>query len=292
VINNREMAGLLWIAVVLAAGLTRSSIRTSLFHLCRLLIGPKLAIPILALAGWSSGVALAGRAAGLWNTGLTGSTAVWFALTALVLLLNVNRAGEHGFFRQAAVESIKASVVVETFVNFYVFSLPAELALFPVVAMLAAASAVASHQQELARAKGCANVALTGIGLSLLVYASVRAIEDWHNFVTTDTARAFALPLWMTLGVIPFVYVVGLYSSYELAFVSIDLATEDPASRRRAKLALCATLHIRLGRVSSFVGMWPRLVARAASFRDARKIIDEFLTTPKGGQPEKDVGNL
>jgi hypothetical protein len=50
--------------------------------------------------------------------------------------------------------------------------------------------------------------------------------------------------VWLTLGVMPLIYVVGLWSAHEQALIRINLSTDDPASRRRAKGAL---LHVRAG---------------------------------------------
>src|SRR5690242_7556124 len=83
---------------------------------------------------------------------------------------------------------------------------------------------------------------LMTVGVGLMAYVAVRLVMD---FDTAKTGRSLALPVWLTLGVLPLIYCVGLWTAYEQAFIRIDLQTDDPAGRRRAKLALLRTAHVR-----------------------------------------------
>jgi hypothetical protein len=84
------------------------------------------------------------------------------------------------------------------------------------------------------------------------------------------------LPVWLTIGVMPLIYVVGLWSAYEQAFVRIGFATDDPASWRRAKRALMGAAKWRAADVGGFAGHWIHDLADAESSEAARVVMQRF----------------
>ena len=43
--------------------------------------------------------------------------------------------------------------------------------------------------------------------------------------------RQLGLPLWLTIGAVPFIYVLALYATYESAFTRLALAARNGATR-------------------------------------------------------------
>jgi hypothetical protein len=82
------------------------------------------------------------------------------------------------------------------------------------------------------------NSPLAVIGLSLLIYSVRQLFISWNAVDKPATALQFALPIWLTSGILPYVYLLSLFSNYQSAFHAIDVHSDDRRERLRAKLVL------------------------------------------------------
>lgn len=277
-LNNREWASLFWLLAFAAWALTRPAVRSSLRQAAGMALHPKIFGPVLLMVLYTCGLTFVGWRLGLWNPSLTKSTVLWFLVSGLVLLSNaILKAGkERGFFLRAALQTLEATVFVEFLTNLFVLSLPGELILQPVVVFLVLLSAVAAQQEQHRAVKTLADRLLMLIGFTLAGYALFQLGRQWDQVDRGAYLLEFALPVWMTIGALPFIYLVSLYSQYESAFVRTDFLTKDRAAQRRAKLAIVATIKGRVRDISALTGYWSTEAASAPSFSAARNVIKHF----------------
>ena len=284
-ISNREWALLIWLGVVLAALLLRGDLRSILFEVVRLPLNRVVVVPVALMAAWVGGLVVGAARMGWWDAGLVPDTTVWFFGTALVLMFSaVQGLGEQRFFRRTALRVFRVAVVVEVFINLFVFSLVFELLLLPILVILSMLSVAAGSQERLASVKSVTDAALSSVGLALFGYVLFQIVSDWHDFDKPGALPKFALPLWLAAGIVPFVYLVGLYAAYDGAFRSIDSATDEPRQRLRAKLALVLKLRTRTQDIATFVGYWPRQASAASTLREACRVIDQFRASKEEDQ--------
>jgi hypothetical protein len=284
ILNNRELAALILVTAGLVACIGARPIRSSLAGVVRALLAPKLLSVILAMIGYIVLLLWLGYEIGIWNSALASETAAWFVGSALVLLFNAADASKQsGFFRRVVTQTLGITVVVDFVLNdLFVLNLPAELVLQVVVTFLVLLSLVASRSSESRQVKTMADVLLLLIGLAVIGFIAVQTIKHWDQVATGENALELILPIWLTAGLAPFIYVVSVYVSYGSAFARIDWALDDlPNSRRRVKLALLSVLRGRRVDVSSFAGHWIREAAAATSFRATRAVIKSYRDSQK-----------
>ena len=97
-LNNRELASLIWLIVAAAWVLSRRDLRARITSIFKGLANPLLLLPLLGMLGWIALEIWAGGKLALWNTGLISNTVVWTVGTALVLYFNVDKATEDPLF--------------------------------------------------------------------------------------------------------------------------------------------------------------------------------------------------
>ncbi len=101
---------------------------------------------------------------------------------------------------------------------------------------------------------------------------------------------SFALPIWLTAATLPFIFGFSLFANYEMAFSRIDLfSKQNPQARRRAKLALLVSYHLRNRELHRFAGLGPQELARSTSWTDARRIIAFYRAKGRLEEAEKDL---
>jgi hypothetical protein len=276
--NDRQVASLLWVGLILVAIVAWPTGRRSLADIARSFLSHKI-WPIFALlALWSLGLVLVGQRIGIWTDDLAADTWFWFFTTALVLLFNFDKASkEPDFFRKTARATFGLTLILGFLSDLYVLSVPVEFVGQGIVAVLAGVSVVAAGQRDSEAARKVAGGCLSLVGLTILVLALFSLITNWSNEEAPQLARQLFMPAWMTLGVLPYIYAVALYASYELAFTWIDFRdTHDFRARLRAKTAVVVRLHGQATLVDKFDFSWARRAADASSFRAALAVVDDF----------------
>jgi hypothetical protein len=275
-VNNREKATLIWLAIALAAALTQAEIRESLWACVKAFASIKIVGPLLALAGWTIGLVVIAHSVGLWEADVRNDTVYWFLTIGLAFVFSLKKVTEGGFFRKTTRRALALTAFVEGFSNLAVFGLALELVLLPFVTFLAVLLVVSESKEEYAPVRRLLNGLLTIVGVCVLVYVAVRVAGD---FDASHTLRALALPVWLTIGSVPFVYVFAVLVGYEQAFMRIDLHTDDPTHSRRAKRALLRAANLRAAEVGGFTRHWISDLASAESTADARAVMRRWRKT-------------
>src|SRR5262249_24111806 len=124
----------------------------------------------------------------------------WFVGTALVLFASLDQATrDQRFFRRVVVRVLSLTVFLQFVVNVYTLSLIGELVLVPVLVALGALLAFSQLSEEYRQIRGCLGTAVATVGIGLLVYSIVRAIQDPASFLTATNLRELILPVGLTL---------------------------------------------------------------------------------------------
>ena len=284
-LNNRELAALIWIGAAVLWAFSKKSVRDSSVGAVRAFLKLQILIPLVAMLAWvglelSVGVRLA-----LWNPTLAKGTILWTLGSAGVLLFNCTQIDSNGddlhFFRRTILATVGVAAFVGFFVNLYVMSLPGELVFQIVVAVPSLMVAVAGQKPEYKSAKSFCGQMLAAIGLALLALATRQVYLDWHRLDARELVLDFALPVWLTVGLVPFLYLFSIYVAYDAVFHRIGRENTGRWSRCRSRLALLSVLHFRVGTVRKLAGYWyfTRKLGEVQTFSAARGVVAEFLDT-------------
>ena len=288
VLNNRELASLIWLAVAAAWVLSRRDLRSGIAGILKSLANPFLLLPLLGMLGWIALEIWVGEKLALWNTSLVSNTVVWTVGTALVLYFHVNKAAEDPlFFRKTAKSALAASVFVEFFINLFVFGLLAELLLQFVLTVLVMSDAFNGEKPEFRRGKQVLDALLVGIGFLFLGYTIVQFYAQWMELDRQALFLKFALPAWLTIGVLPFIYALSLYFVYDSALRGVNWATSDWRGRWRTRFVLVRDFRLRRNELRSFTWMWIKRAAVAPDVSGARAVVQQFRDEQRAAEQAK-----
>jgi hypothetical protein len=285
--NNREKATVIWLAIALGAGLRQREIRSALREVVKCFAQPKIVGPLLAFAGWTVGLVVLAHLVGLWESDVRNDTVLWFITVGVAILFSLREVTEDGFVRKSARRALAVTALVEGFANLEVFSLAVELVLLPVLALLGALAVVSESKKEYAPVRRLVSGLLSIFGVCILLYVAGRLVAD---FEAGHTLRALALPVWLTIGSLPFVYAFGLIAEYEQAFLRIDFHTNDPSHRRRAKRGLLRTAHVRATELTGFTGHWISDLTSTRSDVEARAVLRRWQMIWRSEEREMRIG--
>lgn len=289
-LTNRDVAFLVWLAVVAVVVLARPGGRKGIADIAGALHG-KVGTILVAYAAYIAAAVAVAYLLGFWNLDLLKETVAWFLVPGLVLVFGFTKAYEGGgYYRRTLLRVIGLTAVVEFYVNQAAFPLWVELLLLPAVVFLSAMSAVARLRPEAQIAKRFVDRLMAILGLIILTGTTAYLVRQWALLDTTQLAFSFALPIWLTLASLPFIFLFSLFANYELIFVRIDFfSKDDPRARRRAKLALIATYGLRNRELHRFAGAGPQELVRAESWGEARRVIAFYRAQARLEEAKKDL---
>lgn len=274
--NNREWALLFWALVSLTIVVSRRDLRPDFARMLRLALGRRILPLLFGLICWTVMQAWLGYRVGIWDFTLITDTTIWFMTVGVVLFINLeNTHKKQNFFRREVAAVIGANVLIEFYVDVYVLSFIAELLLQPLLLFLGILSLVAKSEER-TRVVGKLSDALLALGgMLLVVNATVHVFSGWRDLQVGALLRELSLPVWLTVGILPYIYLLGLYAAYQVAFQRIDWKSRN-GGRLASKLALMVSFHVKARQLGSFTGPWQMRISSAKSFREARDIISQF----------------
>lgn len=287
IFNNRELASLILLSVAILWGLSQRNLRVGLVAVMRRITTPVILVPLICMAGWVALEVWVGTKLTLWQSELAKPTILWASVSGLMLFFSFQKATEEsGFFRRTVKATIGASVFVGFYLNLFVLSLLGELLLQVVLTVLILTSMVAGLDEVNRPVKKLLDSLLAVVGFALVIFTSRQVYLNWDAIDGHMLMLEFALPIWLTIGILPFIYLLSLYASYDSAFRGISWATNDRRARWRARIALVTSLRLRLRDAHAFTWNWSKRLAAARTFAAAREIISEFLESRRTAEFE------
>lgn len=237
ILNNREMAVAIWLGLFGAWFASNSAVRESLAALPRAFFNGQILVPI-ALQVAYIGLAVYGLSKiGLWNLDQLKSTLLWIVLVGFASMARIATSREDPKLIRAWIEdNLKLLVLVEFIVNFYTFPLIAELILVPSLTAVVVMTAIAERRKEFQKALGILNGLSSVFGAAIITYALYRIFIGFAEFANLQTVRDLSTPPILSLLLVPFLFVLHVYVSYENTFLRLQWAVPNRHLRRFAMI--------------------------------------------------------
>jgi len=229
-LNNREAAIIFWLLVLLVFCLKDKNFRNAFKNLLSVFFKTKILLFIFIMILYNVAVICFFQKCGIWTTGMLKDTVIWFFLVALAMVMRYLPSGDDQkrIFRQVISDNFKIIIVIEFIIGFYVFSLPVELILVPILGFLNIISELARYQKYDTRVTALVERMLEVIGIAILVVAFSKAFNDIYRLGTMETFLKIMLPPLLSIAFIPFVYSLIVVDFYQSARIRLLLGPSKP----------------------------------------------------------------
>lgn len=275
IITTREIAGLLWLGILLLAVLACSQTRKSLPSILLSLAKPVFLVLFSLYFVWITLGVYVGHTAGVWNPIMLGPTVIWTFLVGVPLIFSMENAAKDRrwlFHQLRAILSI--TVLLEFMVNAWTLPIAVEFILLGILGFLVLLASIDSHQPEHHFVTKHINLLLSIIVLVLASVGITHLIseQEWHQ-----TMLSFIMPLWLGAWAALFVALLGLYSNIERIFRLMSLENPRKLSRLLRILPLALRVGWRPKTINKFHGYWCNKIANSSGIREANQVVAEFL---------------
>jgi hypothetical protein len=275
--NTREWATVIWIVVLLLLACFKRDIRRSLVEVCRQLLHPMLLFPLLLYVATLVALTRLASMLNIWSTSLIGPIILWFVFTGFGYFLHSpDAAKEPHFFRMRALEAVGVAAALEFFLNIRTFPIYVELLLQPVVVTLVVLKVVSGTEESYAPARKLLSIFAAIGGIALVGLTIVNIARHGSEIDGRELWQSLILPIWLTVGALPYIYLLAVFAGYEIVFRRMSSQSKSPGRLALAKLAVVCALKGRTGQISDFRGYRLAQAADAQGFRPALQAVKMF----------------
>lgn len=184
----------------------------------------------------------------LWEISLFKDFIIWLLTSAFVMLLNFNNLKSINDFKNILLKILTINIVVEFIASNYNFSLLKELILIPVVTFISLLAIVAQQKKsENKQVLILLNGILSYVGIIIFGYVAYKIVVSPEQLFTIKNLKSFLFAPLFTILFIPFVFLIVVYSKYELIFLNINRYNFlDKSRKRQIKFAMMRYGNINL----------------------------------------------
>lgn len=241
--TTREWASITLIALFILFSARTKKVRGSIFGVVKAFFHWKILLPIICAQIYISIFAYALYKNGLWNTTILRETIFFLFYTSIALILKYNNNDERISSIKGIVEdTVKATLIIEFYLNIHTFSYGVELIIQFLLALLFFMGAYNKRDtKDLAKTYSCTQAVFYGLSISLIIYSIYMSIGEWKENFTSQTVISLLFPISATIAYWPFLYIFSVIKAYEEWFVRIYFASnkEEYGFRKTQVLKAC-----------------------------------------------------
>lgn len=254
-LNGREKAVLAWLVIFIIWALSQKNIHKSLLGVLKSFFQIKILSVFVAMFAYIILILWLFYNLQIWNVELTKDIVFWVFGSAIILLMNTNKATQDdNHFKNILRDNLKLIVMLEFVVALYSFNFWIEMIFVPVMFFIVAMGAMAEIKKEYSQVKKIIDFALSAIGISLIIFAIFQITSNFQNFVSINNLRSLVLPPLLYFAFIPFLYIFALIMAYETLFVRLDIFLKnDKALAKFAKIKIFKLCFLNLKKLNKFV---------------------------------------
>ncbi|MFF2495083.1 hypothetical protein [Agromyces sp. NPDC058064] len=291
--TEREWASVIWLVAIVATFVLVPKLRHHMGPSVRAVVESALKPRILLVFGmllaWSALCVLVGWWVGLWNLALLKDTLIIvFAFGFPMLFHSISMSSGGALLKRVVLDSVGATALLAFYLNLASFPLWAELAIQPLVTLVALLCFTAARQESSRRLVPFFVVLLALAVLGSFAWTTTSLISDWDHIDWIGMRDAFLLTLWLPLLLIPYFYVVAFSAHAESALSRLRFRANERMPLR-VHFAFILGLRFSVELAAKFTGRYKGL-SRERTFRGAWRYMRRFredVAAREQGQAEQ-----
>jgi hypothetical protein len=257
-LNNREIALLVIVGILIIPALFKKIIRESVINLLKIFFSGNLQIIFkLSLIYILCSLIFLSKI-NFWDFALLKGTLIWIIFASFALMLNVNKSSNEDYFiKKIIISNFKVIILIEFISNLFVFSFIVELILQTILVFVGLMLAVSETESKFEVVHKIFNSLASFLGISIFTYTIYSIVDNFDKVFTVDNFRDLILPIILTILYMPFIYILALYAKYEIYFVRLNHINRGNKLNSYAKTKMLLKLNIRLRKLVQFTRNYP-----------------------------------
>lgn len=253
-LSTREWATLIWFLIFLIWILRKKEIRKSISNLAKLVFGKKLRRLWEIILLYNFFVTLFFYGLPIWENIYFKNIVMWVIFSGFTYCINaVSGGSDERYILKIIKENFKLTIFLEFFMSTFTFNIWVELFIIPIVTILTVMNAIAQSRNEYKKVHKILDCVLAIAGLWIMYETIKIGISEFRNLKAINTLVSFMIPIAYTFLMIPLIYVLELYSKYEVLFSRMTSMEENnKGTRVRHRIEVFRTCKFSVRKVVLF----------------------------------------
>ena len=229
----REWSIIIWIGLFIIFQMRRSSFRSSLLQIVKLLCNKKILIPLLICYFYMFGFACILYQYGMMHNFLLKDLLFWCILVPIPSMVGYINGKKTDFLNFAIKNGTPVSLILAV-QSYYTFSFVVEFISFPILCILVVVSAFAQiDKNKYGSVSKVIGKLIFAVGFVVMMYLLYKAFIDIDALISNHFIQSFVFNEALYLAFTPLLYVYCVLAAYEYWFVALKFrsSTDNYKSR-------------------------------------------------------------
>ncbi len=240
IINNREWALVIWIFAFTLFTLVHpkmGQVRKSLKETFKALFAKSIIIILALMLSYIAIMILGLVNVGLWKSHQLKNTIVWAISVATLYLFRLEAAkNDRNFFKNLFFDNLKLIAIIQFIVGVYTFGIIVELIIVPILAISGAMIAIAQTDEKYRLVEKVLNGFMVSLGVIFIIHTIYMLITNFGEFAKVQTIYDFSIPPLLTFLYLPFIFLMMVFTTYELVFLRLRFLIKESNVRSFAEI--------------------------------------------------------
>lgn len=231
-----------------------------------------IAFPATLIIIWSVFIFSLAFRNGLWGYANATDVIESIVMTGLgSMWISVRAESEKALIKDLLLSELAISTITSVYIGLECFSLFVEYLIQLAITFITIFSIIPSINCK-NRYRGLFDRAYSLIGLIVFVGVTICLINDKNGIDWLTTIKSAAMPIWYALGLMPFAYLLSIFSNYQVLSKRLVHTFHIPF---RIRVSLYLLLGPRIRLVKN-LGAWQIELQKCQSFNDVNRLVDSY----------------
>lgn len=277
-LSSREFATIIWGVILIIYGITKKEIRNSSYNVIKIFFGKKLRILWIIYFLYVIGITILFSKLSLWKHVYLKDVIIWTLFSGLINYMNaVSREADENYIIKLIKENFKLIIIFEFIMSTFTFNILAELLIIPIFTLISILSFVSERDAKYKNVYKLIN-SVSGILGFVFLYKTIEVgVNEYQRLNVRDTLISFLIPIIYLVLTLPLIYIISLYSKYELLFLRMSFKEgNDKKVNKKRRFDVLRICNISVRKVRIFTNEFLPRMYKSITDEEFDNLLNEF----------------
>lgn len=277
-LSSRECATIIWGVILIIYVITKKETRNSSYNVIKIFFGKKLRILWIIYFLYVVGITIIFSKLSLWKHVYLKDVIIWTLFSGLINYMNaVSREADENYIIKIIKEKFKLIIIFEFIMSTFTFNIIVELLIIPIFTLISILSFVSERDAKYKNVYKLTNFVF-GILEFVFLYKTIEVgVNEYQQLNAIDTLISFLIPIIYLVLTLPLIYIISLYSKYELLFLRMSFKEgNDKKVNKKRRFDVLRICNISVRKVRIFTYEFLPRMYKSITDEEFDNLLNEF----------------
>ena len=276
-LSSREWAIIIWGVILTIYVIAKKESRNSFNNVIKIFFGKKIRILWIIYFLYVIGITILLSKLSLWKNVYL-KDIIWSLFSGLIIYMNaVSREADETYMIKIIKDNFKLIIIFEFIISTFTFNIFVELLIIPIFTIILILNLVSERDLKYKNAHKITNYFLSVLVLVFLCKTIEVGINEYQQLNILDTLISFLIPIIYLFLTLPLVYIMSLYSKYELLFSRMSFKEgEDKKINKKRRFDVIKTCNVSVRKVMIFTNEYSPRMYKKITEEEFENLLNEF----------------